>query len=164
LTRNRGSTTTSTTAPTPISEETASGEATEQSVAAEESSEDSVTKTTTTTTEAAPTTNKAAALDRLKNRASIAVSERPKPVRNQVSLNDRRNRITALNARKPATEDTQPAGTSSQQTSDESIVTGDADELAEAESSIHPAISSPVWLRSLRSNRRPGQLAVRPAN
>jgi hypothetical protein len=54
-----------------------------------------VTEATTTTT-----TSRSAGLNRLRNRVSLPVSERPKTVRTQVSLTDRRNRFSGLSAKK----------------------------------------------------------------
>ncbi|EFX68568.1 hypothetical protein DAPPUDRAFT_259942 [Daphnia pulex] len=53
-----------------------------------------VTEATTTTT------SRSAGLNRLRNRVSLPVSERPKTVRTQVSLTDRRNRFSGLSAKK----------------------------------------------------------------
>lgn len=171
LTRNRASTTTTTTttaASVPNStEDEQQSETTEVPEGSEETEQTTKSTTTSTTTEAT-TTSRAAGLNRLRNRISLAVSERPKPVRSQVTLNERRNRFQNLNAKKASGEESESSKVSNE---DSSAATGSShsttseaaasDELAEAESSAHPTavVSSPIWLRSLRHNRRPGQLA-----
>jgi hypothetical protein len=104
------------------------------------------------------------------------VSERPKTVRNQVSINDRRNKFSGLNKPKSTSSDGQTVSSS------ELAETGlgekresiedhfDDDEHFEDETRISetaipaPAAPAVFSLRSLRPNRKPGQFApIRPA-
>ena len=158
------------------------------STEAEESPADAAPKenkekktTTTTTTTVAPettTTSRTAGLNRLKNRpSSLAVSERPKTVRNQVSLNDRRNKFSGLNKPKPASSEavgSSEAAETGLGEKRESIEDHfDEDEHLEDETRIsETAVPAPAAapapavfsLRSLRPNRKPGQFApIRPA-
>lgn len=137
------------------------------------SSSSSSQKTTTTSTTTTTTTSKPAGLSRLKSRpASLAVSERPKTVRNQVSINDRRNRFSGLNKNKTTSEGTSSSESSAPDASGLAEKTEehfDDDEPVEDETKISetsvPAPGPAVFsLRSLRPNRKPGQFApIRPA-
>ena len=168
LTRGRTttSTTTTTTAPVPgdASEEANSSTDSPSSGGSEDAASSSSTTTSTTTEATTTTTSRSAGLNRLRNRVSLAVSERPKPVRNQVSLNERRNRFTALNTKKASEEEEASKAVSSSEGSPSTQASTSAAAPVEDESLDHSAESSnisPVALRSLRHNlRRPGQLAA----
>ena len=98
-------------------------------------------------------------MNRLKKRPHLSVSSRPKTVSKPVSVNERRNRFSALN--KKVEEKEAERSQLRQEEADEAIVEEPV-ELAKESPSISTAPSSgSLSLMSLRSNRKPGQLAAR---
>lgn len=132
------------------------------------------------------TTTRSAGLNRLRNRVSLPVSERPKTVRTQVSLSDRRNRFSVLSTKKAETEaetsetneekkeETQKAVANDVQEEEvtgnngqvvAAVSEGSADSSPGSESGVEAVASAteaPVFsIRNRRPNRIPGQLAAR---
>ena len=119
-----------------------------------------VSTETTTTTTAIPVEKR---IDRLRNRPAIAVSQKPKTVRAQVSLTDRRNRFSAANRKTDAKESIKE-NDKIESKSEEISETSNEDVLAvakEKSAEVNSPSSSSLPVQSQRQNRKPGQLLSR---
>lgn len=138
-----------------------------------------VTETTSTTT----TTTRSVGLNRLRTRVPLAVSERPKTVRTQVSLTDRRNRFSVLsNSRRTNAEDSSPVDAENKKDSEKavassiqqeepvdndskaSVVIAEGVESTSDNEGVEVAVTvtaTPLTSRVRRPSRIPGQLVAR---
>ena len=163
LKRGRFSTTTTSTStevavPAVTEEAIAGGEVTDP-VDQEIVSEKAVTTEATTTT---TTTARSVGLNRLRTRLPLAVSERPKSVRTQVSLSDRRNRFSVLGTSKkveePAAEKEETLPAETEEVKASPAIEGPAAEPI-SEASVEAVVTA-TPLRSRRPSRIPGQLVA----
>jgi hypothetical protein len=159
--------------------EKSEGEAVEVAEPVVVSEKIAVTEATTTTT------SRSAGLNRLRNRVTLPVSERPKTVRTQVSLSDRRNRFSVLSNKK-SEADSSVTNEENKEEPEKAIpsdvqeeeATGNTNKASAVltdgsahsatpnnESNVEAVVSvtvAPVSsLRNRRPNRIPGQLVTR---